>query len=153
MVTFSSRLVCNNFSVHIIIIIIIISSSSSSSNIIIGTIDNIVSRLLDETVRCSMPDRNKICTSSPQSRPFVGFIQVPIKCVPVFFIQEVKRFSVKVASHLDLRPSVRTGGATCMSLLYVFMARRGATSTPFESLLLFHQNIFPELYSFRRISH
>ena len=100
-----------------------------------------------------MSDRDNICTSSPQSRPAVGFTRALIKYVQGFFLQEVKRLGVKLASHLDLRPSARTGGATCMPLLYAFMAWRGATSLRFESLCLFHQNIFPELYSFQRICH
>jgi len=45
MVTLSSRLVCTSLSVHIIIIIIFI--FIFISNIIIDTIDDIVSRLLD----------------------------------------------------------------------------------------------------------
>jgi hypothetical protein len=67
------------------------------------------------------------------------------------FLQEVKRLNVNVAGHLHLRPSVRTDGATCMPVLYDFMALRVGTSPRFESLRLSHQNIFSKIYSFQRI--
>lgn len=65
------------------------------------------------------------------------FTYAPLKRVQVlFFLQEVKRLGVKLASHLDLRQSVRTDGATCMPLLYIFIARRGATLLRIESVLI-----------------
>ena len=111
MVTLSSRLVCTNFSVHIIIIIIIII-------IITDTIDDIVNRMLDRRFDVRCPTRTRYVPRLHSPDHLWGSHRLILN-VHQFFLQKIKRLNVKVASHLDLRPSIRTGGATCQSLLYV----------------------------------
>jgi len=93
MVTLSSRHVCPGFSVHIIIIIIINSSSSSSnsSNIIIDTIDYIVSRLLVRGFAVRFPTETRYVPRPHSPDQLWGSHRLSLNMYRVFFLQKVKR--------------------------------------------------------------